>query len=99
MFRRILANRGYPNKSRLRHWVECPRKGIARIYNTASTIGFIVWSDDKRLDIKVLDLNMTVFKRFVCQGVELARAWLHELLLIHQNEAREAKLHLPRNLD
>jgi hypothetical protein len=35
---------------------------------------------------------MTEFKRSMAQQVELAQAQLHELLLIHQDEARDAVL-------
>jgi hypothetical protein len=35
-------------------------------------------------------MNITAFKRFVSQQVEMAQAQLHELLLINQEEARKA---------
>ena len=72
------------------NWVFKLRSYGKQVCDTTTALGYITWSDDgQEIGYKKLKLDMTAFKRFVSQQVELAQSQLHELLLINQEETHE----------
>lgn len=73
------------------NWAHKLRAYGKKVSDNTTALGFITWLDDgEGISYKGLEMSMTAFKRFVSQQVELAQAQLHELLLINQEETREA---------
>ncbi|KAJ9634359.1 hypothetical protein H2199_009017 [Coniosporium tulheliwenetii] len=72
------------------NWAQKLRTYGAKVRDNTTSLGFIIWSDDRQhLSYKDFELDIQQLRWFVRDQVELAQAQLEELLLVHPEEVRE----------
>jgi hypothetical protein len=73
------------------NWAQKLRTYGKKIQDTTTSLGHIIWTDDgEQLTYKDFEVTMTNLKSFVAKQVSIAQQQLHDLLLIHEDEDREA---------